>query len=599
MSHVSLEIWGSVEARAESSIERLVGFERIASLGVKRLCVPVDAQTDWDTIDRLFRGLRGNNVRPVVALSGPSPDLAPVARDAARRYPWIADFSVPLRADGVAAVRDAMTAIRTENSNARVIVRTRLAKSYAPSHFAQRAALANDRHVLPLDLLCGARADQSLACKPDLIDFEYDVTNERWLDSRGEIDAVRICVESIAGAAELLAQMWRRYGLPMGITSTFAGTGEQQLRWLRDLNRDVSDLRSGGADVRVLCLPAVGLERPAAFDVRAQQARETAIAGYTRYLTQKTTVVSPAASGRGWWRLPSRIQYSPTMREAQPARIPFVERAEPPRPIVIAGTEDPLARVVASACRNRGLAYELWPESMVNSETFAAKLVTARAWAVFDCTGADRAWRSELADGEMRLAEHFGVVAHACRQAGLPIVAISSPLVFDGRSFDRTEADATHPATPRGVLYVEIEELLKIVVPKSLVLRCGIPFGGATRLAWHDAALFSLLQGSRACIFSDYVSAVHRDDLAKVALDLLIDGERGIVHAFNPGESNAVEILDAALRRLRNGAKIERIVEASNRHRYMLKTTRIAPLRPLDDALAEWTQAALRLESAS
>jgi dTDP-4-dehydrorhamnose reductase len=316
-------------------------------------------------------------------------------------------------------------------------------------------------------------------------------------------------------------------------------------------------------------------------------------------LTEKTTVVSPAASGRGWWRLPSRIEYSPVMREAQPARIPFVEQTEIQRPIIIAGTEDPLARVVATVCRERGLAHELWPEALVNSETFAAKLISAGAWAVFDCTGADSAWLSELGEGEMRLAGHFGVVAHACRQAGLPMVAISSPLVFDGRPYERTEDDATHPTTPRGACYVEIEELLKIVVPKSLVLRCGIPFGGVTRLAWHDAALLRLLQGSRACIFSDYVSAVHRNDLAGVALDLLIDGERGLVHAFNPGESNAVEILDAALRRIRNGAKIERIAEAANRHRYMLRTTRIAPLRSLDDALAEWTESALRLESAS
>lgn len=635
MSHVPLEIWGCIEPAAADSIERFVGFERIASLGVNSLRVPIHVRTNWENLDGLFRGLRGINVRPVVALSGPARGFAELARTAAARYPWVGDFSIELPAaapagedftsyrtllDDVGGVRDAMLALRAQNAQARIVATMPLVKSYGPSQFSDRAEFANACNLLTLDLLCGTldknpsmqrrlahlrleldqRDRERLTCPPDLLDFSYDVTNERWLDHRGDLEAVRICVESIAGVGELLAEMWERYGLPLGITSAFSGSGEQQLRWLRDMHRDVSILRSHGTDVRTIGIPVADVRSgAAAFDLRAQRPRETSIASYARFLTQKTTAVSPAANGRGWWRSPSRIEYAPVMRDVRPVQIPFVEQPQLQRPIVILGIDDPLADVVAAACRERSLAHELWGEAIVNSQTFAAKLVTAGAWAVFDCTAADNAWLSEMSEDEMRLAEHFGTVAHACRQAGLPIVAVSSPLVFDGRPFDRTEDDATHPRTPRGSCYVEIEELLKIVVPKSLVLRCGIPFGGVTRMSWHDAALLRLLQGSRACIFSDYVSAVHRGDLARVALDLLIDGERGIVHAFNPGESNAVEILSAALQRVRNGAKIERIAEAANRSRYMLGTARIAPLRSLDDALDEWTESASRLESAS
>lgn len=538
----------------------------------------------------------------------------------------------------IAGIRAAMHAIREECPRAKLVATEDLGKTYATPRLQYQAEHENARRFLTYDLLCDRfdanphmryhllrlgfsldeRALRDLVCPPDVLGFNYYVTGERWLDERVsrypgvadpgnaieryvDVEAARVCVESIAGAAALLRECWERYGRTLAITEAhLASTREEQLRWIRDMHRDALALRAGGVDLRAMTVWSLfgafdwnsaltrqdGYYESGAFDSAAAVPRETAIAQYVRTITGKSADVSPALEGLGWWRTPSRIVYPAILRDAHaPAAAPQSTHAR--RPIVIVGAEDPLADVVAAACQTRSLAYELWTDPIEKPENFAKHLLASHAWAVFDCTGTENAWRS---DGNGHgLFEHFAAVARAVREAGLPLVAISSPLVFDGRPLARTEDDMPCPDEDRGLLYAEIEELLKLLVPKSLILRCGIPFAGATRFGWHDTALLRMLQGQRATVFCDYVSAVHRDDLARVALDLLIDGECGPVHVFNPGESSAMDILDAALRRMRGGARIERVIASKKRRRYILATKRITPPRALSLALEAWS----------
>ncbi|MDQ4045639.1 MAG: family 1 glycosylhydrolase, partial [Chloroflexota bacterium] len=215
----SLDIWGGVECTYNrvgdryfdqivysGHADRTEDLDLFASLGIRVLRYPVlwervapdgiDA-ADWSWTDERLDRLRALGIRPIAGLvhhgSGPlttslvDPDfaesLAEFAGAAARRYPWVLDYTPvnePLttaRFSGLyghwyphqrndhsfarALVHQcratvlAMRVIRTETPDARLVQTDDLGKTYSTPRLAYQAAFENERRWLTFDLLCG------------------------------------------------------------------------------------------------------------------------------------------------------------------------------------------------------------------------------------------------------------------------------------------------------------------------------------------------------------------------------------------------------------------------------------------------------------
>lgn len=260
-----LELWAGAECtvnRVEDEFrdqlretghhDRLEDFDLIADLGITALRFPVlwervsQGEEGWSWSDIRLDRLRQARIRPIVGLihhgSGPAHTslvddsfalgLAAHALAAARRYPWIGDWTPvnePLTTARFACLyghwypheRDerafwrallnqveatcmAMQAIRSVNPAARLIQTEDLGRTYATAAMADQAAFDNSRRWLTWDLLSGRvrpghsfwgrlcaygfekrlRALIESPCPPDVIGINHYVTSDRFLDHR-------------------------------------------------------------------------------------------------------------------------------------------------------------------------------------------------------------------------------------------------------------------------------------------------------------------------------------------------------------------------------------------------------------------------------
>jgi dTDP-4-dehydrorhamnose reductase len=234
---------------------RIKDLDLLAGLGVTRVRYPVSweriaphdpAQQDWRwTDDRLAR-LRQLRLAVIAGLvhhgSGPAytdlldpgfaPGLAAHADAAARRYPWVEDWTpvneplttarfsalyghwYPHRQDETAfwlallnqvdATRLSMRAIRAHIPGARLIQTEDIGRTYATAPLGDQAGFDNTRRWMTFDLLCGTvvpghdlwrrllrlglgdrlRAIAADPCPPDIVGINHYLTSDRFLDHR-------------------------------------------------------------------------------------------------------------------------------------------------------------------------------------------------------------------------------------------------------------------------------------------------------------------------------------------------------------------------------------------------------------------------------
>lgn len=263
-----LELWGGAECTVNRTGERfrdqvrLTGhhdraedIDRMAGLGIAALRFPLlwervapasPAERDWRWSDARLGRLRERGVRPIAGLvhhgSGPAytglldegfaAGLAAFAGAAARRYPWIAEWTPvnePLTTARFSAlyghwyphvrdeaafwtallnqidgVRLAMAAIRAVNPAARLVQTDDLGRTWSTARMAEQAAFDNTRRWMTWDLLCGRvgpdhplwerlggfglherlRALRDAPCPPDVIGVNHYLTSDRFLDHR-------------------------------------------------------------------------------------------------------------------------------------------------------------------------------------------------------------------------------------------------------------------------------------------------------------------------------------------------------------------------------------------------------------------------------
>ncbi|HEY0835251.1 MAG TPA: sugar nucleotide-binding protein, partial [Azospirillum sp.] len=229
----------------------------------------------------------------------------------------------------------------------------------------------------------------------------------------------------------------------------------------------------------------------------------------------------------------------------------------------------------------------------------AAALARHKPWAVINAAGFARVDGAELQPERCRRENVRGVdvLGAACRAAGVPLLAFSSHLVFDGgRDAPYTEDDAPAPLSVYGAAKLEAERRLLDADPDALVVRSGPAFG-----PWDDrnlaARAIRAVAGGRffpaACDVT--VSPSYLPDVVNVALDLLMDGERGVWHLANTGAVTWAEFARGAVRDA--GLDPQRVLGVpaadlnwkARRPAYSaLRSVRGAGLPSLDDALRRY-----------
>jgi len=488
-----------------------------------------------------------------------------------------------------------MRAIRAVNPNAKLVQTDDLSKTYGTPEMQDIANYFNERRWLAWDLLCGmvdtghklwdylldsgATADElrwfrDNPCPPDVIGVNYYVTSERWLDHRPErypeshrhvyrgvahadIEAPRALATPTPGIAPLLMETWERYGIPIAITEAHIDANrEDQLRWLVEIWNAALKARQQGADIRAVTVWALlgsfdwnslvtachGYYEPGPFDVRSPTPRPTALATLMRELASKRALSNPVLQGEGWWRRPGRFWCKPVATRTAVADIAVRSqfKSAPVQPILITGASGTLGAAFKRICEARNLAcHALTRQEMdiTDPASVDAAIVRFKPWAIINAGGFVRVDEAET-DSERCMRENTlgpTVLALACMRHALRFMTFSSDLVFDGaKGAPYVESDATNPLGVYGRSKLDAETRVLDADPQALVIRTSAFFGPWDRHNFVTQALGALANGEPFQAAGDMiVSPTYVPDLVKVALDLMIDRERGIWHLTN------------------------------------------------------------------
>lgn len=535
---------------------------------------------------------------------------------------------------------EAMRAIRSAIPGALLVQTEDLGKTFATAPIRHQAVHENERRWLSLDLLDGrvgpdhywhprlldagiaGEALDALAggeARPDIVGINHYLTSERFLDHRTHLypwlepggngrdtyvdaEAVRVKrLEPDTGLEPRLREVWERYGIPIAITEVHHGCHrDEQLRWFAEaweiakrLRREGMDLRAvtlwslfGNVDWRSLLAERNGHYDTGAFDIRGGAPRPTAVARAARAYAAGEDFDHPVLDSPGWWRRPPRLY-------------PWSGRCKPldwgGRKLLITGATGTLGNAFARICEERALPFCLTARDELDlgdPASVAASLERHAPWAVINAAGFVRVADAEREREACMAANADGAqtLARACAAAGIPLVAFSSDLVFDGRLGRRyDEEDETAPGCVYGLSKAEAERHVLAAGGWPLVVRSSAFFGPWDRynFAWQVAGALARGETVRACSRTR-VSPTWVPDLCHVALDLLIDGETGLWHLANDGE---VSWYDFA-RRVAEGAGLDSDLivrdDAPEETSTALTSRRGVLLRSFDSALDEF-----------
>ncbi|HYJ31539.1 MAG TPA: family 1 glycosylhydrolase [Allosphingosinicella sp.] len=537
---------------------------------------------------------------------------------------------------------EAMRAIRERIPGAELVQTEDLGKSFSTAPLRHQAAHENERRWLSLDLLCGrVDADHKLwtflrsagigsaalealgggEARPGLLGINHYLTSERFLDHRTHLypghgtggngrdlyvdaEAVRVKrLEDDIGLAPRLREAWERYGIPMAITEVHHGcTRDEQLRWFAEVWKTAGALRGEGVDLRAVTLWSAfgnvdwrsllterrGIYDCGAFDVRGGTPRPTAVAKAAAAYGHGRDFDHPVLDAPGWWRrLPRLYDWHGGCR--------------PPggdgRKLLIAGATGTLGQAFARICERRALPFRLTARDafdICDEVSIAAALAEHKPWALINAAGFVR-----VADAERERDTCFAAnvdgpekLARACAGRGIPLVAFSSDLVFDGllgRPY--VEDDAVSPDGAYGESKAEAERRVPDAHDGALVIRTSAFFGPWDRYNFAWALLSALAAGEPfAACARTFVSPTFVPDLCHATLDLLIDGEKGLWHLANQGAVSWHEFA----RRVAQAAGFDPdLISEANGPRQsatILSSSRGALLRPLDEAIADYVR---------
>jgi dTDP-4-dehydrorhamnose reductase len=496
-------------------------------------------------------------------------------------YPHARELPAFLRAllHQVCATRASMEAIRRINPGAQLIQTEDLGSTFSVPELDEQSRYENERRWLSLDLLFG-RVDarhplrrhleehgvdgylldqlSEQPCVPDLLGLNYYVTSDRFLDHRTEryprhtwggngrqtyadVEAVRARPEGIVGHASVLESAWRRYQTPCALTEVhLACYREDQMRWLVEAWRGALAARAKGADVRAITVwsafgavgwnnlvtRASGDYEPGAYDVRGPTPRRTALATLAQDLARQKQP-SALASGIGWWRSSTRLSYGPASEGPEPG----LEK----RPSVLVLGSGPFARRIAQLCHRRF-------DCIVAPTLRSARGVLSRAAESRDVLsreeGGARPWAVILAFDPVRavpgigpeLNRYWANVRESCAP-DVRVLAFSCERVFDGwAARPYVETDPASSTFKDGQSWRAMESAVLDLSPQPLLVRGGFLLDPEDHHEPFGRVLEGLRHGHIPMLDAERVSPTYLPHFVDTALDLLVDGERGIWH---------------------------------------------------------------------
>jgi dTDP-4-dehydrorhamnose reductase len=503
------------------------------------------------------------------------------------------------------AIRLAMAEIRKARPDARLIQTEDLGRTYSTRAVAHQADFDNARRWMTWDLLEGRvtpghplwrrlegfgladrlKAIADAPCPPDVLGVNHYLTSDRFLDHRTEdyppdriggnefmafadVEAVRAVLPAPGGLEGVLDEAWSRYRRPLAVTESHNGcTREEQVRWIRAAWETAQALRGRGVEVQAVTAWAllgthdwnslltrqVGHYEVGAFDVRSDPPRPTALAAELNRLAFGGEA-HPGTLGEGWWRRDIRLQFRPVFRTVgtPEARPEWRSATAPARPLLIVGATGTLGKALARACEWRGLDYRLTARAELNLADHASvdrAMADIEPWAVINAAGWVRVNEAEADLAACLSANTEGAIrlARACAERGLPMVAFSSDLVFDGRlSRPYVEGDAPSPLNVYGTSKARAEAGILALGARSLVVRTAAFFSPYDPYNFASHVVRTLAGGQAFSAAEDLVvSPTYVPDLVDTVLDLLLDGETGLRHLANP---SAVSWADFARR---------------------------------------------------
>jgi dTDP-4-dehydrorhamnose reductase len=521
------------------------------------------------------------------------------------------------------ATLHAMRAIREVIPHAKLMQTEDFGRTFSTSRLAYQRDYENERRWLSVDLLCG-RVDRehalwdhlvemgvstreldelaSAPCPPDIIGIDYYLTSDRFLDHRVErypkhliggneyepyvdVEAVRVRSQGIVGHEAVLAEVWERYALPVAFAEVHVGcTREEQLRWFRAAWQAAVRNRERGVDVRAVTLWAAfgstdwnvlltqetGHYEPGAYDIRGRIPRPTALVRLAKELSSGREPLHPVLKENGWWQRPERFEYPPY----GPLQRSSVTQAA--QALVLLGT-GPIANAAKRSCVSRNITLR-----QVGSVGEALNEVeSGRAWAVvMDAPSGDPAGDvTHLVGGVTRLA-------HTCHSRGIPVLAFSSSLVFDGKSTTPyLESNVPEPGCRLGYLLKQIECVLGQHCGTALIVRTGELLDPAYEACPLRRILTSLARSDGVELSAgDLISPAYLPHVMSVSLDLMLDGETGVWHLSNGGVLSWSELVAVAMRNAGPVSFDEPVPSAKPRMR-ALSSHRGQLLPPLERAI--------------
>src|SRR5439155_22930616 len=128
---------------------------------------------------------------------------------------------------------------------------------------------------------------------------------------------------------------------------------------------------------------------------------------------------------------------------------------------------------------------------------------------------------------------------------GIKFLNYSTDMVFDGlKNSPYLESDPANPLNFFGQSKVKGEQAILKADPDALIIRTGSLISTLQEQNLITSALADLKQGYEVKVTNDItLSFTYVPHLVDVSLDLLLDDEKGIIHASNKGAATPAEVI--------------------------------------------------------
>lgn len=484
----------------------------------------------------------------------------------------------------------AMRAIREVNPNARLIQTEDMGRAQSTAPIKYQMEFENNRRWLSFDLLCGKvnykhplykyLTENGLSKEelkwirdhktpPDVIGLNHYLLSNRFLDHRlefypevfhggnekdkyADVGVVDTTAAEIPSPESIFQEAWDRYQIPLAVTEAHLyGPRESQMRWLDQIYKAAHNVQQKGVEFKAvtawsllgsydwntLCTQCNDFYESGVFDLRAPKPRPTVLATMIKTWSENKPFVHPVLEIPGWWKDSTRGPFGPPVVKPQRSFSTLGVQ-----PLLIIGANGTLGRAFARICERRGIPYRTLTRQQLDicREQDVRQIVREiRPWAIINSAGYVRV---DDAERESDLCFQYNVqgpknLAVVAAELNIPLMHFSSDLVFDGsQQVPYVESHTVSPLNVYGQSKAESEKFLTEIHDRSLILRTSSFFGPWDQHNFVYLLLKAIHEGRPFAAASDVtISPTYVPDLVDTSLDLLLDGETGILHLTNRG----------------------------------------------------------------